>query len=136
MHTCDNLQYSIATKFLQVGDVPLGTTCFKVNAVHTFLLHAFLSLPGPPYFFLSLQCLHKPQSSFLHPSHLPHLLRTYLFPTYNITVSCYISYYVLTPVYAEMVLYTCIHIAIRTYVCTSDHAYVRNILHTSSTIFV
>ena len=118
MYVCDNLQHSMVAKFLQVGDVPLGTTCFNINAVHTFLLHAFLSLPGPPYFFLSLQYLHTPQSFFLHPSHLPHLVRTCLSPTFNITVSSYYIYPVMCILLCNtrngtVHMYTYVH----TYIC-------------------
>ena len=37
-------------------------------------MHGFLSVPGPPFDFLSLQCLHVPQSLFMHALHAPHLL--------------------------------------------------------------
>ena len=52
----------------------IGNPWQAVDASASTLGTAFLSLPGPPNFFLSLQNLHMVQSGVWHPSHWPHLL--------------------------------------------------------------
>ena len=43
-------------------------------ALHLRCTHALFRLFAPPFFGLSLQFVHTPQSSFLHPAHFPHLV--------------------------------------------------------------
>ena len=47
---------------------------------HCLLIHDCLALPGPPYFFMSLQKLHSWQSSLVQGSHCLHLTRRRLLP--------------------------------------------------------
>ena len=57
-------------------DHPSSTTTGAPScaALHLRCMHALFRLFAPPFFGLSLQFVHAPQSSCLHPAHFPHLV--------------------------------------------------------------
>ena len=54
-------------------NIPVACSLF-ILPWHFRWIQAFLSRPGPPNFFMSLQKLHVPHSFATQPEQLPHLL--------------------------------------------------------------
>lgn len=50
----------------------------RIGNKHFLMIQHFFFFPGPPYFFMSEQYTHEPQSSRLQFEHSPHLLALFL----------------------------------------------------------